>query len=129
MLKRDAMALTLKEGTKVRKSAWPPNQFAYYCQSDGKVRWADDDVYSEMNCNLEEDGWEIYRQPIVAKGLVELFSKHTALGKDSLDWRTPSGLIVRTLSLGVSTVGLVNPDTLSPHQLTSYWLNETFTLV
>lgn len=85
-------------------------------------------VWHDM-LNLEEDGWEIYRQPIVANGLVELFAKHNALGKDSQKWKTSDGTMVQTYSFAGSSIVVRDPKSWLSFPLSDFYLTDTFTLV
>ena len=97
MKKKEAMIKTLADGTRVRKSTWVQGNFVYYCQKGERVLWPNGELYSAFPCNMEEDGWEVYREKIVAKGVAELFEKHKEVcqksGKDKLRWQSSFGVI------------------------------------
>lgn len=132
MKKREAIALTLKDGTKVRKSTWLPNNFVYYCWKDGKIYWLNGDLYTAFNCYLEEDGWEVYREEVIAKGVIELFQKHKQIGRPYLLWKVDTISVVRSRPFVPS-----DPDRIllywepsgEPVHLNSEIIVKTFTLI
>lgn len=97
MKKREAIAKTLQDETRVRKADWLENNFVYYSSKNANILWPNGDLYSAMNCNFEEEGWEVYRQKVVAKGVIELFQKHKEIveqtREDTLRWQTSFGVI------------------------------------
>lgn len=97
MKKKEAMIKTLADGTRVRKRDWCPKSYVYYCPEDGKVYWCTGGLFASANFNLEEDGWEVYREEVVAKGVAELFEKHKEIcqkaSKEKLRWQSSFGVI------------------------------------
>lgn len=98
MKKREAIELTLKYETKVRKSTWMKKVFIYYSRKDEKIFWYDGDIFTDINSDFEQSGWEIYREIVVADGVIELFQKHKVICqktcKNELSWQASFGVIL-----------------------------------
>lgn len=132
MKKKEAMIKTLADGTRVRRSNWLPSHFVYYCQKSEKPLWQNGQIYSAFACNMEEDGWEVYREEIVAKGVAELFEKHKEIGKPNLLWKVDTFSMVRSSCFTPSDPGrilLYWQRSGEPVHLNSQIIGKTFTLL
>lgn len=133
MLKSDAIALTLKEETKVRHKDWAESLYIYYNSTCHKVLCSENRAYLFLNANLDQDGWEIYHPPVIANGVIELFQKHKEIckktGKDTLRWKANFGTI-KTLpcTSGISAIARFDSSN-TPVVFRSDRVSETFTLI